>query len=111
MKEFHFYARQDVIPKGIHPITTFDETYSEILDNGIDRVDTTQMACLTDAWHKYWEEGARIFIHDETGVFQVSNPCTRTMRDLKEGHNISKMWRSGEFLYEVKILDSKYNIE
>lgn len=62
-------------------------------------IHTLQMSFLTRAWDLHFEYGARVFIHDHTGTYEVleGDKCERTDRYLRRAHNLFKLWKSGEF--------------
>lgn len=57
---------------------------------------TTQMCFINTEWFEY---GFRIFVHDDTGSFEIKlGPGNeRTDRYIKMAHNLFRMWENGEF--------------
>ena len=119
MKEIHFFSNhwkqidwesehKYLLPKNYEGAESiFDESgdYDTMNDIMSDRIEnprindyllTTQMCFLSTDWI---EMGYRIFIHDETGDFEVKlgDSNERTDRYIRMGHNLLKMWRNGEF--------------
>ena len=64
---------------------------------GETEIHTLQMGYLVYS-ARLRELGYRIFISDGYGEFEVTlGECARTNRKIRKGHNIFKMWISGEF--------------
>lgn len=98
MKEIHFYESTTAF-KDIIPLVTWDMTEYAILRK-TNIIHTTQMGFLS--WSvTLFEEGYRIFIHetlDDVYEIKLGTDNERTNREIKKGHNIFKMWMSGEFM-------------
>lgn len=109
-KEIHFYESDDEFYKTMQKLKTIQksfylgycETITAIqMEEPI--IHTIQMACLTDHIELF-NLGYRIFIHEPDGtVYEIKfgTENERTNRELKLGHNIFKMWLSGEFERDV----------
>lgn len=62
-----------------------------------DTISTTQMGFLSA---KLFDLGYRIFVHESDNEFYeitLGGKNERTNREIKRGHNLFKMWQSGEF--------------
>lgn len=97
MKEIHFYTSILFIPTYVIPETIhgFNELCSAIKHD--DCITTTQMSLLSTL---LFDEGFKVFVHD--GIFdyyeiKLGSGNERTNRDIKPGHNLFKLWVSGEF--------------
>ncbi len=51
---------------------------------------------------RWIEEGFRIFVHDHTGMFEITigENNERTDRYIRYGHYLFRMWENGEFEQE-----------
>lgn len=104
MKEIHF-ALDDVRPSEIEKDFYFSFSWKgtkdiiEIMDrHGEGALYTYSMGMLTYA-SDLFERGWRVFIHDDTGAFEVKLGVgnERTNMEIKPEHNIFKLWLAGEF--------------
>lgn len=99
-KEIHFYTHgvevADPPPAGFPVALSWGNTKRAILSHQR-RIDTFQMGCLS-LYDRLFESKYRIFIHDLAGTYEIRlGDCDRTTREIRRGHNIFKMWVSGEF--------------
>ena len=96
MKQIHFYEYSNDCAvhswNAVEYLLSYD--YEEI------RIDTTQMGFLS--WSdRLFDDGYRIFIHEsstESYEIKRNDENERTSRWIRRGHNIFKMWMSGEFM-------------
>lgn len=91
-KVIHFYEYEPNMP-----IFHCWKTTRNQLDIGKSIINTTQMGFLHTG---LFDLGYRIFIHksqDESYEIVLGSPNERTNREIKMGHNLFKMWESGEF--------------
>lgn len=97
VRQFHFYTSVDSKGKPPFNITvTWKSTEYEIKRTK-DDVYTSQMGLLNAAWDRHWENGDKVFIHDEEGVYELKEDCERTDRLLRRAHNVFKLFAAGEF--------------
>ena len=96
-REVHFYTNQKYIPPNTSYFVGWEEAEQALRIRDSVDIHTTQMGLLEFAWADHFKYGDRVFVHDEFGFFEVMQPCTRTNRELREGHNIYRMWIAGEF--------------
>lgn len=91
-REIHFYEYYKSI--AYHSWITTQEQ----IENGKNIIHTTQMGLLNT---RLFELGYRIFIHEyELEYYEIvlGSGNERTNREIKMGHNLFKMWQSGEFM-------------
>lgn len=92
MKEIHFYENGNDC--AIHSWNTVEY----LILHQEPCIRTTQMGFLS--WSdKLFDDGYRIFIHESNDVYEIKrdDENERTARWIRRGHNIFKMWMSGEF--------------
>lgn len=91
-KEIHFYEYDKE-----EPIFCSWNTTQNQIKIGKSIIHTTQMGLLST---ELFELGYRIFIHEsKTEFYEIifGSQNERTNREIKMGHNLFKMWESGEF--------------
>ena len=106
-KTIHFYEYEPNMP-----IFHCWKTTKNQLRMGKSTINTIQMGFLHT---RLFDLGYRIFIHEsENEFYEIVLGCEneRTNREIKMGHNLFKMWQSGEFEkdkeYFSKELRQKY---
>lgn len=93
----HFYEYDPDIPI----FHCWKETENQ-LRIGKSTINTTQIGLLHT---RLFGLGYRIFIHESEDKFYeivLGSGNERTNREIKMGHNLFKMWKSGEFDRRVK---------
>lgn len=97
-KEIHFYDRN---PELIGVIHGYNETINCII-SGEPNIHTTQMGLLKTS---LFSMGYRVFVHEHgRELYEIKlgdNKCTG--RYIRLGHNLFKMWVSGEFMQKGKV--------
>lgn len=66
-------------------------------DNFNHKLYTVEMSFLREAWDLHCEYGVKIFVHDSTGAYEISEDNGCTDRQLRRAHDIFKLWRGGAF--------------
>lgn len=94
-KEIHFYEyyKRDV---DVPIFNTWKSTKIQIEKNK-SIINTTQMGLLHT---RFFGLGYRIFVHESQDDFYeivLGGRNERINREIKMGHNLLKMWQSGEF--------------
>lgn len=92
-KAIHFYEYEP----NISVFHSWNATENQI-KIGKSTIHTTQMGLLHQGLFKI---GYRIFIHEsDNESYEIILGCEneRTNREIKLGHNIFKMWQTGEFV-------------
>ena len=94
-KEIHFYSHAHYVDDKEQILISYDATVVAIVQ-GMPAIHTFQMSLMEG---RLWELGYRIFVHDDTGVYELKlgTDNTRTHRELRISHNLFKMWKNGEF--------------
>lgn len=126
MVEFHFYASPDFMFKKNDYIkyelyeSGWNETAERIekIKNALKKfgneikpqLHTLQMSFLRDVWDLHFEYGAKIFVHDETGDYEISESNGCTDRQLRRAHDIFKLWRSGAFAHRTDKKEESFGI-
>lgn len=102
MKEIHFYTNllniEQVSEWDLeNMLTDYVSTLKEINDPDTEIIKTTQLSFLIDTWF-YIEKGYKIYIHNGAEVFEIKEHInTYTGKDIRNGHNILKLFLNGEF--------------
>lgn len=92
-KTIHFYEYEPDLPTICHCW----KTTRNQLNISKRTINTTQMGFLHT---RLFDLGYRIFIHktqDESYEIVLGSQNERTNREIKMGHNLFKMWKSGKF--------------
>ena len=101
MKEIHFYTNltnEDQTSEWDLDTMCVDYcTSNEAIENPDERiVKTTQLCLLRNAWH-YIKRGDKVFIHNGDKVLEVKPHMDGTDKDIKVGHDISRLLIGGTF--------------
>lgn len=92
-KEIHFYESEEYNVIHSWKVAEF------LIQRNAKHIHTSQMGCLLYA-NKLFEDGYKIFIHEEDGsVYEIKlgDGNERTSRQLQIAHNFFKLWLNGEF--------------
>lgn len=101
MKEIHFYTNltnEDQTSEWDLDTMCVDYcTSNEAIENPDERiVKTTQLCLLRNAWD-YIRRGDKVFIHNGDKVLEVKPHMDGTDKDIKVGHDISRLLIGGTF--------------
>ena len=101
MKEIHFYTNLcNEIQTSEKDLDTMCVDYvstMKAIDNpDVECVKTTQLALLRNAWN-YIDSGYRVFIHNRNEMLEVNEHMGGTVKDIRQGHDISRLLLGGTF--------------
>ena len=101
MKEIHFYTNltNEEQTSEWDLDTMVVDLYTAqmaIADPRIDKVKTTQVSLLRNAWD-YIAQGKRVFIHNGSEVLEVEEHMKGTEKDIRIGHDLSRLLLGGTF--------------
>lgn len=98
MKEIHFY--KDLVGVALEDyFDFFHYTHNatvKSISNDISRIKTTAISALDFSW--LLDKGYRIFLHENGKCGELYEGVTElTDKELRKGHDISKIWIGGGF--------------
>lgn len=101
MKAIHFFTNltnEDLVAESWLDTMCVDyfTTNEAINDPKVERVRTTQLSFLRNAWD-YIDNGWRVFIHNGEQVLEVKEHMAGTDKDIRRGHDLSKLLIGGTF--------------
>ena len=100
-KTIHFFtniSNDDQMPEEWLDDLRIDyySTVEAIEDPNIERVRTTQIVLLRNAWD-YIAQGYRVFIHIREEVFEVKEHMNGAIKDITIGNDLSRLLTGGAF--------------